>query len=474
MRTWSVFLFLLATSLAGCFDDLPETPSEIDSDAPAPQGGLGPGNGTLYLHAAGDDLWMDTDAGATDGALTGTVAPAAEAPTHRFVLRPAPAREVVLDGAEVRLDVLLENVVGAAPDYQVALVVDGTEVDRQTSTSASIPLDAAGTWPAGASVELRVCVCPAPASIAYNYELRTEGGSQVTLSFPDAGQGTAGGGATGSGSQSGGDVTVSRQGDRWVATKILTFDDASADRATVDLGTVNGAVTVTRGGSNAHLEATLKAHGDTEQEARDRLQGMDVDQSAATAAGVLDYSAHGTVSGNQWNNRSIGLHLRLPSILDALDVQITNGAVTVDDFQGGDWDLSTVNGAVDVEGATVRSLDAGTSNGRVTLDATVDDLDASASNGQIVADLRAAASGSWDLSTTNGAIELTVPEDADRGYDATASTTNGAITFDFQETEEVGQQSSKDRHERTTGYDGRAIQTTVDLDTVNGNIGAGS
>ncbi len=499
MRNGLVLLVLLLVPLSGCLDDLPETPVEEAPDMEPAQDGFAP-DGFLYLHADGDRLWMDAEPTTTD-VLSGTISAARE-DTYVFPLEPAPERDVVHAGpVVVALDLRVGGAVGAFPHVSFALLVDDEVVDEAEGTQDGARLDSP-TWPAGADVALRVCLCTGPGTVAYNYELHTGEDSTVALdtaSPDDPAAAPQEPGSTGSAgrpsgpsdsSQQTGDVTVERQGDRFVARRTDTFTSTvAADRATVDLITFNGDVDVRPDGADSHLQARLFAWGDTEQQARDRLAEMAFEYGADDGS-VFDLDVR--LVAPDRSSRGASLALALPAVhLDRLVIDSSNGALSVEGFNGGDWNLDSSNGGVSVDDASLDTLAIDTSNGhvRVTdatldelvidssnagvdLEAVVDDLTVDSSNGAIDATLRARGSGHWLLDTSNARIELRVPEDAQRGYDLVGETSNAQVTFDFRGTEEVGPQSNTGRHERTRDFDSRTIQTTVVLDSSNASIDA--
>lgn len=267
-----------------------------------------------------------------------------------------------------------------------------------------------------------------------------------------------------------GEVSAQQQSNgRWIARRTDSAEGAFASGGDVRAVTVNGAVSVGVGShSGFTAKALLWAYGDSETEARDRLEAMRL---------RIGSGADAQVTAPDWHDRGGDAILRVP-VGDVGDVtaKTTNGAITIDDLQASTVDADTSNGAIDCD-VSAQQLALRTTNGAITCTATVRDADLSTSNGQIDVELRPSGTGTWDLDTTNGAIDLQVVEDSGIGYDVRGETTNGGITFDFSDTETVSSQSTftgGSRHERTHGFSSRAIQTTITLDTGNGSIEAGS
>jgi hypothetical protein len=144
-----------------------------------------------------------------------------------------------------------------------------------------------------------------------------------------------------------------------------------------------------------------------------------------------------------------------------LNVQTTNGAVSIEDVTG-DIAASTTNGAVSLTGTT-GTASVSTSNGAVTVKVHSGSLACHTSNGAVDCDL--AALGATDdavLSTTNGAVTLLLPADVSCVIDATTS--NGLITInDFTVTYD----------EQTTGHVRGRIgsgASHVTITTTNGEV----
>jgi DUF4097 and DUF4098 domain-containing protein YvlB len=92
-------------------------------------------------------------------------------------------------------------------------------------------------------------------------------------------------------------------------------------------------------------------------------------------------------------------------------------------------DISDTNGSIRVTEVTGR-LELDTTNGRIEAKRCAGSIDASTTNGGIVAELLRVTPGQpLTLSTTNGAIDIALPQNFAGEVDA--GTTNGAITTDL-------------------------------------------
>jgi DUF4097 and DUF4098 domain-containing protein YvlB len=228
----------------------------------------------------------------------------------------------------------------------------------------------------------------------------------------------------------------------------------------VDLKAVNGHVSVKQGGSGSwSLKAVLKAHGATQEEANANLEHV------VFSWRHTDGSSHFV----QAEAREDGSNCRCNAQGD-IDVTLPTGLVMV-------VTAETTNGAVGVQGRT-DGLSVQTVNGAVNVDADVTQVSLETTNGQIQATLRPTASGRISATTTNGQVALSLPEDAQRGYDVSGRTTNGQVSIQLKDGDlgpcPSGSQyytpPCNERSFKTHGYDQRAIRSQVSATGTNGQI----
>ena len=125
----------------------------------------------------------------------------------------------------------------------------------------------------------------------------------------------------------------------------------------------------------------------------------------------------------------------------------SNGAITIEGLEGV-VDVTTSNGAIELNGVS-STVSARTSNGAITgTDLLSSDLQVTTSNGRVT--LRFAGSPtSVEVSTSNGEIEVTLPDDSPP-YAVITSTSNGEVDIGIRSDPDAGQ--------------------TIDLRTSNGDI----
>jgi hypothetical protein len=468
-------LLLMILPLTGCLSLEDQDGDQDDGEAPTPDPNLtsdpaqpAKGNNVLYLHARGTaDLWMDLDEDATDTSLTGMVTPGSDETWWQFPLTPASGRELTMTADKAALVVMItsQTTVGTPTDVKARLFIDDAEFSSAERTGhlsggANMALAVPLTIEAGASMRLDVCVCPSEVSLSVQYAIHTDGASalQLPIATPilDAGTQDEGqGGGSGGAGRSESDVRTYQQNGRWHAEKTVTLTGAVAvNDVELSFGTVNGDVDVSTWSEDSYkVEALLKGQGASEQAARARLDALVVDHDDGTSGGTMDLSTQ-VQSKDQWRNQTGVLTVQVPPSAAYPDASMTtiNGDVSAERLDGGSFRLSTTNGDVTLT------------------DTTVTDVDMSTDNGRVVADVQSTASGTYRLDSINGNVDLTVPDGASYGYDATGDTVNGQVAIDLAGTEPVGSQSAQHKHLRTSDYGSRLIQVEVDAGTVNGNV----
>lgn len=516
MRSLPILIALMmiaATTVAGCL----ELPEEED-ETPEPGPTLGPNetddltqpasnNNRLYFHGTGpDDVWMSTDANESSTTLTTTLTATSDDYVVEFGLTPAPERTVnMTDGdATACLQLTMSNV-GMGPTHTVALLVDGDQVASATAPSQTIngqlclALEGLDGIPTDADVVLRLTVSPEPTTLSATWEMDLDGRSHLTLPIETpvyVDLNATGEGGDSSSRRADGTVQTYQQGGTWYAEKTITLTGGVGSASTLDVefATGNGHLDATpRADSTYRVVVELAGHGETEDEARQKLDEIRVNHSDDVAGGTMTLRTRATTPDNNWNNQTAHIEGEIPTqlALGSLSMDTGNGAIDATDLSGGTASLDTGNGGVDLNGLTFDDAEASSGNGQIRVDggafgalgidtgngqvdvegAQAGDLSASTGNGQI--DISATPTGgSWSADTGNGAIDITVPDTARYGYDAQGDTSayTGTVTIDLADTEPVGEQEAHSKHERTTDYDSRDVTTQIGASTGNGDV----
>jgi len=284
----------------------------------------------------------------------------------------------------------------------------------------------------------------------------------------------------GAAQRSDGQVTTKQEGSDVVASKTVTIrnDFGGASTSQVQLTTFNGAIALSPSSDGGYLlTAQLYGRGSTEQQARQALDLLVLDATDSLAGGRLSLSfklSQGSSNplpmpigvGPRGVNNGGSFALSLPP-QPAIDVQAAtdNGAIVSNGLHGPTFKGDTSNGAVAVHGSFDK-VTATTTNGAIVADGVVNDLTASTSNGQAAIDVAPSRSGTLDVQTSNGGIDVGVPASG-RAYDATGDTTNGHIVI------ELGGDSVSHRDHaayRSPDWSSSGIQVTIKAKTTNGGI----
>lgn len=192
------------------------------------------------------------------------------------------------------------------------------------------------------------------------------------------------------------------------------YQEAHIEGSGLDVRTENGGVTISRGGDDVSVLATIKAR--TEE----RLLATEV---------ILERDSDGLLQiypkwpdGKRKGSEGCSFEITVPSAY-GVTVDTANGAIKIAELAG-DANLETSNGRIEVHGHDGR-VDADTSNGRVILVEITGDVVARTSNGRIEAEQ---IHGELDADTSNGAINAQLG-DSEAGP-VRLHTSNGAIRLE--------------------------------------------
>jgi hypothetical protein len=242
----------------------------------------------------------------------------------------------------------------------------------------------------------------------------------------------------------------------YCAQRVLTVTGRiGVERLPVELLGGNGDVTLAESPGDAwSFVATIQTRGLTEEDAR---RGLDAAWSWSHEDGEGGHHLKAAPTG--------GIPL-LGAAVASAKYEVALPAWVLLDLRA-----ETTNGGVSLRWGEAERVRVGTTNGAVSLHGSVADVSVATTNGGIDADLRATESGAWAFRTTNGGIDVRAPEDARQAYDVDASTTNGRIEILL----EGGEHDERGRRHafRTHGYDERAVQTAMTLETTNGHVTVG-
>jgi DUF4097 and DUF4098 domain-containing protein YvlB len=233
----------------------------------------------------------------------------------------------------------------------------------------------------------------------------------------------------------------------------------------------NGKVTVSTWESQEYsLELLLKAKGNTDAEASENLENIDIDFSDTLTANQQKIFLELNVPNNQWNKYVVEITVFLPeSISIDMDVKTSNGDLELNDIEGESISLTTSNGRMVLQQVYANTISCRTSNGKIfgTLEASETRL--TTSNGGIEINITCTFTAKYYLETSNGAIELTIPRTDNLGYEVDLDTSLGSIDINLPEiTYSINQRTRKIA--KTVGFETKPIKINIQADTSIGDI----
>jgi len=194
----------------------------------------------------------------------------------------------------------------------------------------------------------------------------------------------------------------------------------------ITVKTFNGSIcVVTRIDPEVRIKVTKLAGGEDEDESQELLDqvGLTIEQD-----GDNIFITAETLEGARSNEHAFlgaTVNLQVPEG-SALDLKTDNAAVCVTGTRGSVV-AETTNGTIEAKDSS-GTLDLTTTNGGIKVEALDAVVVASTTNGGIDV-VGTLAAGLHAFETTNGAISVTLPQDAQFTLDA--DTTNGAINSEF-------------------------------------------
>lgn len=451
---------------------------------------LAAGNNILYMHAKlGEQLssnswridsWMNTDEYDAESTME-----YCEAYTRGltdtwwgvyFQLSPAPGEEIDLDEngnivAAVHATHIYTLGTSLNRKAQASLYLNGDELETIYEENAFqnqvhvFSFNSPDKIEAGATLEFRYVVWVSLDEC--HSKLYTDGSSTLTLPIiSPIYSGASGGGSSNPSSvkssssdrnaeidESATSVSTGSDG-KWHAKKTVTItnDFGGASSCGLSLATCNGGIDISSGSASGYtMTASLEGIGGTREEAVRNLNEMDWDHSDSLSAGKLSLDL--SITSADWQDKCAIITASVPKSAEYSIESITT------------------NGGIECTGLHGTSFIAETTNGGVACSGNFDNLDIGTTNSGISVQAASAASGTYNLETTNGGITLSLKNTDDYGYDLSADTTNGKVSMDLPGTEPVGEQSDESKHVRTEGYESKKIKVTVAAETTNSNIG---
>jgi hypothetical protein len=232
------------------------------------------------------------------------------------------------------------------------------------------------------------------------------------------------------------DVASGRAQDEW--TRSYRLEPGGQ----LEIINVNGRITAEAGeGPEVEVKAERVARATTDQAAKELLDKLDMREETSSSRVRIEVRAP-RFSG--MGGHELRWTVTVPKGVN-VDLRTVNGGVRLSGLQGEVRARST-NGAVSGTGLEATALDASVTNGGVDIE---------------LASLP--TTGSFDLKSVNGGVQLKLPGDA--RADVTARCTNGGITVSGLELQAEGEQNRRRVAGKLNGGGAR-----VTLETTNGGV----
>jgi hypothetical protein len=246
---------------------------------------------------------------------------------------------------------------------------------------------------------------------------------------------------------------------------------ATSDDISLEISTFNGYIRVyTWDKAEYSLELTVRARGNTNKDAEDNIDDLDVEFDESMVGGQLNLVLEHNVPATKTNLYSLLVEVYVPA--DATydtDLITSNGAISLNNMVGDLLRLTTSNGEVSFENVAAERIVAVTSNAQIRGDLEAPDTTLSTSNGKIDLDLPCTVSGNYDLVTSNAAVELDVSAAADVGYSVDLTTSNASVDLRLDDLEYTTNERTR-KKAKTAGFDDKTVQITITGSTSNGSV----
>jgi hypothetical protein len=218
------------------------------------------------------------------------------------------------------------------------------------------------------------------------------------------------------------------------------------------------------------INLTIRVGGTSQTNADDKLASFNPTLDKTTTDSVTNLFFSYNIPIPERSSYTIEVDALLPaSAILNLNLQSSNGAITLTNVNGTTVTAETSNGPLTLNNVYANSLTARTSNGPVDGTVQATSVVIRTSNGKIALTIPSTTNENVELSTSNGPIDLQVSNPTQAGYSLDTSTSNGNINLNLPNLNySVDQKTAKQA--KTIGFDSKAIQITIRATTSNGSI----
>ncbi len=219
-----------------------------------------------------------------------------------------------------------------------------------------------------------------------------------------------------------------------------------------------------------NVDLFVKATGWTKEEAEENLKELVIEleeelvQDQTRLFLRIDYPT----GDSRWYSIDVDVILPMDSKIE-LDVNSSNGRISLSKLDGETLKMRTSNGRIALDDVKAERIAGKTSNGKI--EGRLESMETSlrTSNGKIYLDLPCTESGDYRLRTSNGAIELTVSNYPQVGYDLDLHTSLGRIRVDLPDLE-YGRYGRRSMRANTVGFEEKDVKVSIEAETSNGKI----
>ena len=235
------------------------------------------------------------------------------------------------------------------------------------------------------------------------------------------------------------------------------------------LESINGPVTISTWDKTEYrIEAIITARGASQQEADENLAklGKEIvkEENGETLKLTLIYRSQIIINSPY----QISVDVKLPAnAMKQLEITTSNAAINLSNIKGNSITLQTSNGQINLTNIEADLIKASTSNAQIRGNVEAITFTASTSNARVELSLPSQYSGTYDISTSNAAVIITVGQSA--AYRLKGSTTNAEVSFNLPDL--VYSTNTKTRKEaQSSNYDQLSTKIIIDIQTSNANI----
>jgi hypothetical protein len=247
--------------------------------------------------------------------------------------------------------------------------------------------------------------------------------------------------------------------------------DVDLGKLLVEVDNRNGGVSLeTWDQPGYRIDLTLRAKGSTDAQAMENLNRLQVLFSDNSVGDTQQLSLGTQAPDNDWSNYAVTIDIKAPAApsLD-LDLETSNGEITLTDVRGGEIIVHTSNGRLTLDKVYGATITGTTSNGRIIGEVEAASVELSTSNGSIDITIPATMSGSYALDTSNGSIDVDMPKNTATGYSVDLRTSIGSVSVDLPNLSYTTNEARR-KVASTSGYDDKAVQVSVNAETSIGSV----